>query len=59
MGPKAARTLSQGLIRQEGTGRHKSPFRYWPPDHEDRCPKNPPSLLEPQQLADRARLEQL
>jgi hypothetical protein len=35
------RGVQKGLILQEGTGRKRSPFRYWLPGHEEKWALDP------------------
>lgn len=39
------RAVEEGLLRQDGLGKSKNPFRYWLPESEERWRKNPVSLI--------------
>jgi hypothetical protein len=44
------RAVEQGLLRQDGLGKRKNPFRYWLPDSEARWRKDPLSILRMPEL---------
>jgi hypothetical protein len=42
--------VERGLLRQDGLGKSKDPFRYWLPESEKRWRKDPVALIRMPEL---------